>query len=123
MLEELQAGWHENQKGQESSKLRSGKFRAEKVSMLFMYSRTKRFCFWLVISKTNIMISYNLHLPAIDLTIEPQENGYYQILDGEQVLGLIYAENQGKKTNWITKDPLSTQFVNEMGALIQEHHI
>ena len=69
------------------------------------------------------MISYNLHLPANNLTIEPQENGYYQILEGKDILGLIYAEKRGKKTEWRTKDGMSRQFVNEMGALIREHHI
>lgn len=69
------------------------------------------------------MMTYNLHLPANDLTIEPQDNGYYQIFEGNQQLGRIYALRNGKQLKWLAENELSVQFVNEMGALIQEHRI
>jgi len=68
-------------------------------------------------------MTYNLHLPALDLTIEPQENGHFQILEGDHKVGSIYAKLKGTKLEWRSEEPLSMQFVNEMGALIQEHRL
>ncbi|MEJ2880481.1 hypothetical protein [Pedobacter sp. GR22-6] len=69
------------------------------------------------------MISYNLHLPASNLTIEPQGDGRYQILDGDDKLGVIFTETSDKRMNWVTNDPLKKKFVQKMGALIKEHQI
>ena len=69
------------------------------------------------------MKSFDIQLPDSLLTIEPQENGTYRILDGEEKIGVIYPEPTGDQMIWNTQDELDFDYVQQIGELITEHNM
>ena len=69
------------------------------------------------------MKSFDIQLPDSLLTIEPQENGTYRILDGEEKIGVIYPEPTGDQVIWNTQDELDFDYVQQIGELITEHNM
>ena len=69
------------------------------------------------------MQSFEIQLPDSTLKIEPQENGTYRILDGEEKIGVIYPEPDGDQVTWSTQDELSPEFVQQIGESITEHNM
>lgn len=53
--------------------------------------------------------------------IEPHQNGTYRILNGEEKLGVIYAEPGQVGTIWKTMDKLDDSFVISVGNAILSH--
>jgi len=69
------------------------------------------------------MQSFDIQLPESNLTIEPQENGTYRVMEGEEKLGVIYPEPDGDKVSWNTQDEMDISFVQQIGELITEHNM
>lgn len=69
------------------------------------------------------MKSFEIQLPESQLTIEPQENGTYRILEGEEKIGVIYPEPTGDQVTWNTQDELDFDYVQQIGELITEHNM
>ena len=69
------------------------------------------------------MQSFEVQLLENRYTIEPQENGIYRILEGENRIGAIYAEAEGDQVRWFTQDELEEGFVQQIGELITEHNM
>ncbi|RZK55160.1 MAG: hypothetical protein EOO91_14630 [Pedobacter sp.] len=69
------------------------------------------------------MQSFEIQLLADNYTVEPQENGTFRILDGEEKLGVIYPEPADEGVEWKTMDELDNDFVNQLGELITEHNL
>ena len=72
--------------------------------------------------KKNIMQSFDIQLSKKQLTIEPQDNGTYRILEGEEKLGVIYPEPTGNQVIWNTQDELEFDYIQQIGELITEHN-
>jgi hypothetical protein len=70
------------------------------------------------------MISFEIQLLESHLTIEPQDNGTYRVMEGENKLGVIYPESMGDQVIWNTQDEtLNFDFVQQIGELITEHNM
>ncbi|QNN43714.1 hypothetical protein [Pedobacter roseus] len=68
------------------------------------------------------MENFNITVNSQDFTVEPQENGTYRIMNGEEKTGVIYAEPSDEGTQWRTLDGLEDSFVAEVGKLITRHN-
>lgn len=69
------------------------------------------------------MESFEIQLLEDRFKIEPLENGLYRIMEGENKMGVIYAEADGDQVKWATQDELETDFVQQVGELITEHNM
>lgn len=69
------------------------------------------------------METFEIRLLEDNFKIEPLENGLYRIMDGENKLGVIYAEADGDQVVWDTQDELDNDFVQQIGELITEHNM
>jgi hypothetical protein len=69
------------------------------------------------------MNSFNIQLLESRLTIEPQDNGTYRVMEGENKLGVIYPEPTGDQVVGNTQDELEFDFVQQVGELITEHNM
>jgi len=69
------------------------------------------------------MNSFDIQLLESHLTIEPQDNGTYRVMEGENKLGVIYPEPMGDQVIWNTQDELNFDFVQQIGELITEHNM
>ncbi|WP_448103486.1 hypothetical protein [Pedobacter panaciterrae] len=69
------------------------------------------------------MTSFDIQLLESLLTIEPQDNGTYRVMEGENKLGVIYPEPMGDQVIWNTQDELNFDFVQQIGELITEHNM
>lgn len=68
------------------------------------------------------MESFDIQLLQDRFTIEPQENGLYRIMEGENKLGVIYTVADSDQVSWTTLDNLDDGFVQQIGELITEHN-
>ncbi|MBG6234473.1 hypothetical protein IWX76_001028 [Pedobacter sp. CAN_A7] len=68
------------------------------------------------------MESFELQLLEKRLTIEPQDNGTYRIMDGLDKLGVIYPEPSEEEVVWSTQDELDADFVQQVGKMITDHN-
>ncbi|MFD2288906.1 hypothetical protein GJU39_21625 [Pedobacter petrophilus] len=55
--------------------------------------------------------------------IAPQENGTYRILQGENKIGVIYAEAGEQGVRWRTMDQMGDRFVMMIGEAITAHNL
>ena len=69
------------------------------------------------------MNSFEIQLLESHLTIEPQDNGTYRVMEGENKLGVIYPEPMGDQVIWNTQDEIGFDFVQQIGELITEHNM
>ena len=69
------------------------------------------------------MESFEIQLLEDRFKIEPLENGLYRIMEGENKMGVIYAEADGDQVKWATQDELETDFVQQVGEVITEHNM
>lgn len=69
------------------------------------------------------MQPFEVQLPDKTYQIEPQENGTFRVLDGEEKIGVIYPEVGEQGTEWKTMDELEEGFVSQIGELISEQHM
>lgn len=68
------------------------------------------------------MKSFDIQILESHLTIEPQDNGTFRIMEGENKLGVIYPEPTSDQAIWWnTQDKLEFDFVQQIGELITEH--
>lgn len=68
------------------------------------------------------MESFDLQLLEKRITIEPQDNGTYRIMDGLDKLGVIYPEPSDEEVVWSTQDELDADFVQQVGKMITDHN-
>ena len=68
------------------------------------------------------MESFGVQLLADRFVIEPQENGTFRVMEGEQKLGVVYPEPGENGVEWKTMDELDVNFVAQIGELISEHN-
>ncbi|MFC4210167.1 hypothetical protein ACFOWA_03170 [Pedobacter lithocola] len=68
------------------------------------------------------MESFNITVNNTEYLIEPQDNGTYRIMDGEEKIGVIYAEPVDEGSEWRTLDDLDSEFVSAIGELIKSHN-
>jgi hypothetical protein len=71
----------------------------------------------------NRMESFEIQLLEDRLLIEPLENGLYRIMEGDNKVGVIFAEADGDQVKWATQDELEDGFVQQVGELITEHNM
>jgi hypothetical protein len=69
------------------------------------------------------MESFEIQLLEDRLLIEPLENGLYRIMEGDNKVGVIFAEADGDQVKWATQDELEDGFVQQVGELITEHNM
>jgi hypothetical protein len=67
------------------------------------------------------MQTFNIQLQDKNYGVEPQENGTYRILDGEEKIGVVYPEPGTLGVEWKTMDELEPGFVAQLGDLISEN--
>ena len=69
------------------------------------------------------MEPFAIQLVEDQFRIEPLENGLYRIMEGDNKLGVIYAEAEGDQVVWATQDELDHDFMQQIGELITEHNM
>lgn len=69
------------------------------------------------------MEPFEIELVEDQFRIEPLENGLYRIMEGEDKIGVIYAEAEGDQVLWATQDKLDHDFIQQIGELITEHNM
>ncbi|TKC10517.1 hypothetical protein FA048_10050 [Pedobacter polaris] len=69
------------------------------------------------------MQTFNIQLLEKQYQVEPQDNGTFRILEGEEKIGVVYPEVGKFGTNWRTMDELEEGFVGQIGELISEHQM
>lgn len=67
------------------------------------------------------METFEIQLTNQTYIVEPQENGTFRLLDGEEKIGVIYPEVSELGTEWKTMDDLEDSLVQDAGKLISEH--
>jgi len=67
------------------------------------------------------MENFNIQLLDKTYGIEPQENGTFRVVEGEDKIGVIYPEVGEMGTEWRTMDALEEGFVSQIGEIISEH--
>jgi len=65
--------------------------------------------------------AFDIQLPTNTYTVEPQDNGTFRLMDGEEKIGVVYPEVAEDGTTWKTMDELENDFVQQVGALISAH--
>lgn len=68
------------------------------------------------------MEKFELNLDGLNYHVEPQDNGTYRIMNGEEKVGVIYAEPGDAGTEWKTLDELDTELVTNLGKAITSHN-
>jgi hypothetical protein len=68
------------------------------------------------------MQSFDIQFQEKGLTIEPQDNGTFRIMDGIEKVGVIYPEPSDDEVVWSTQDELDGDFVQQLGKMITEHN-
>jgi len=69
------------------------------------------------------MENFEIQLTGITYQIEPQENGTFRIMEGEEKLGVIYPEPGTLGIQWKTMDEMGEDFAAQIGELISEHEM
>lgn len=69
------------------------------------------------------MEAFTVQLLDKQYEIEPQENGTFRIVDGEEKIGVVYPEPGTLAIEWKTMDELEDGFVAQIGELISEQQI
>ncbi|MFD0942085.1 hypothetical protein [Pedobacter boryungensis] len=69
------------------------------------------------------MESFEIQLIDKTYTIEPQENGTFRVMDGEQKIGVVYPEVGNFDVEWKTMDDMGSDFAGQIGELISEHQM
>jgi hypothetical protein len=69
------------------------------------------------------MEQFEIQLLDVTYTIEPQDNGTFRILEGEEKVGVVYPESGALGIEWKTMDELEEGFVSQIGELISEHEM
>ena len=69
------------------------------------------------------MESFEIQLLEDRFQIEPLENGLYRIMEGNNKVGVVFAEPDGDQVRWSTQDDLEPGFVAQVGELITEHNM
>lgn len=69
------------------------------------------------------MESFEIQLLESHLTIQPQANGTYRVMEGEEKLAVIYPEPVDDQIIWNTQDDLNFDFIQQIGELITEHNM
>ena len=69
------------------------------------------------------MESFEIQHLANRFNVEPQENGTFRIMEGEEKIGVIYPEPGEDGVTWQTMDDLDQGFVNQLGELISEYNL
>lgn len=94
-----------------------------KNTNIIQYINPKPFIRLNVGKHKRVMKSFEIQLPEQQLTIQPQENGTYRIMEGEEKIGVIYPEPTGDQVIWNTQDELDFDYVQQIGELITEHNM
>ena len=69
-----------------------------------------------------LMEKFELNLNGLNHDVLPQDNGTYRIMNGEEKIGVIYAEPGDEGPQWKTLDDLDTDLVNDLGKAITDHN-
>ena len=69
------------------------------------------------------MENFEIQLVDTTYTIEPQENGTFRVLEGEQKIGVVYPEPGTAGVEWKTMDDIGAEFAAQIGELISEHEM
>lgn len=69
------------------------------------------------------MENFSVQLLDKSYQVEPQENGTFRVMDGEEKIGVIYPEVNEDGTAWKTMDDLDPDFVDQIGELVSEHNM
>jgi hypothetical protein len=69
------------------------------------------------------MKNFEIQLTGKIYGIEPQENGTFRVMEGEQKLGVVYPEPGTLEIEWKTMDAMGNDFAAQVGELISEHQI
>jgi len=69
------------------------------------------------------MEPFEIQLLADHFRIEPLENGLYRVMEGENKVGVIYAQREAHQVVWESQDELNKDFVQQIGELITEHNM
>lgn len=69
------------------------------------------------------MESFEIQLLQDRFQIEPLNNGLYRVMEGENKVGVIFAQADGDQVKWSTQDELDDGFVQQIGELITEHNM
>ncbi len=73
--------------------------------------------------KREIMEPFKVQLLDTNYDIDPQDNGTFRILEGDQKVGVVYPEPGTLGIEWKTMDELEEGFVDQIGELISEHEL
>lgn len=67
----------------------------------------------------------NFEVQLVDkiYTIEPQENGTFRVMDGEEKVGVVYPELGTLGVEWKTMDDIGDDFAAQIGELISEQQM
>ena len=69
------------------------------------------------------MEAFNIQLLDKTYGVEPQENGTFRLIEGEEKIGVVYPEPGDLAVEWRSMDDLEEDFVAQIGELIAEHNL
>ena len=69
------------------------------------------------------MENFEVQLTGITYIIEPQENGTFRVMEGENKIGVVYPEPGTAAIEWKTMDEIGDDFAAQIGELISEHQM
>jgi hypothetical protein len=69
------------------------------------------------------MENFEVQLTGANYRIEPQENGTFRVMEGEQKVGVVYPEPGALGVEWKTMDEMGEDFAAQIGELISEHQM
>lgn len=68
-------------------------------------------------------MNFDIQLLESHLTIEPQDNGTYRVMEGENKLGVIFPEPLGDQDIRNTQHDMNFDFIQQIGELITDHNM
>jgi hypothetical protein len=69
------------------------------------------------------MENFEIQLTGKTYGIEPQENGTFRVMEGEEKIGVVYPEPGTLDIEWKTMDEIGNDFAAQIGELISEHQM
>lgn len=69
------------------------------------------------------MEDFDIQLLDITYTIHPQQDGSFQVMEGEDQLGTVYPEPGTLEMEWKSTNDMGDDFATQIGELISEHEL
>jgi len=69
------------------------------------------------------MEDFEIQLLDTTYTIQPQQDGSFRVMEGEEQLGVVYPDPGTLGMEWKSTNDMGDDFATQIGELISEHEL